>query len=57
MASESDQNRYTCDHCGAIRRALVPCKMEIDWEKRGWEPSGPKSASADKVVHGGMIIM
>ena len=39
------ENRYVCSHCGAIRRALVCCKMEIDWEKRGWEPSGPRSAS------------
>ena len=39
-----DESRYMYDHCGAIKEALACNKIEIDWMKRGLEPSGPRSA-------------
>jgi len=33
------------DHCRAIRKALAYNMIEIDWKKRGLEPSDPQPAS------------
>src|SRR5882724_2274020 len=48
-----NENRYTYEHCGAIKEALASNKMEIDHKKRGLGPSGtglPASWLANEVV-------
>ena len=39
-----NENRYTYNHCRAIKEALAHHKMEIDWKERGLGPSGPRSS-------------